>query len=281
MATDYFTLITGASEGLGKQLALECARRQHNLVLVALPGSGLTQLAALIQSNHGVQVVCLEKELSTEKACFDLYSILRERSVSINCLINNAGISGSAGFAENDVHFYARQLAVNLTAPTLLTRIFLPDLCRHAPAYVLNVVGLDALLCRTNKPVESATSSYLLQFSKALSSELRKQNISVTVVCPETTDSPNDLQAVQPLQPNRVFRRPAMHPARVARTAVAGMLKKKKQIVPGLRNRLLLAFGELWPGWLKLRLIRRQRKPEYPVQRSPFKRSGNKPTTAV
>ena len=260
MADNDYTLITGASEGLGKYLALECARRRRNLVLIALPGSGLHQLAAYIHNRYRVQVVDIEKDLSTEKNCFELYACVQQQSLRVNCLINNAGIGGSHRFEEKDVLFYSRQIAINITAPTLLTRLFLADLRRHAPAHVLFVSSLAGYLSLPSKQVYGATKSYLLRFSNNLRTELKAQGISVSVVCPGAMGTRWDLLLEQRLHSSWIFRQSVFTPAKVASLAIDGMLKDKAVVVPGFWNKVFLGCNQVLPGKLKERLTRYQIK---------------------
>jgi short-subunit dehydrogenase len=261
----YYTLVTGASEGLGKFLALECARREHNLVLVALPGSGLQRLVAYINKHYRVKVVCMEKDLSTEKSCFELYAALREMGIHINCLINNAGIGGSFGFDEKDSHFYAQQIGVNVTAPTVLTRLLVADLRRYAPSHILNISSMAGFFALPTKHVYGATKSYLLSFSRSLHRDLKEDNISVSVVCPGGIDTRWQLMMEHRMDSSWLCRQSIMHPAAVARIAIDGMLKNKEVIVPGIWNKVFLLWSKIFPGWLMNRLTRYQMKKLKPI----------------
>jgi short-subunit dehydrogenase len=128
-----YTLITGASQELGKYFALEGSQRGWNLVLVALPNSGLQQLSDFILKHYNSHIVILEKDLALESSCSEIYYMLKEKGISINRLINNAGVGGKYVFEEKDVNFLSRLLAINTTAPTLLTRLFLDDLKKNGP----------------------------------------------------------------------------------------------------------------------------------------------------
>src|SRR5437763_16898936 len=123
-----FALITGASEGFGKSLALECARRNKNLVLVALPGAELHHLGDFISRNFNVEVLCIEADLSKLEECLRIYETVTNRKLTLNVLINNAGIGGTHRFEERNVSDYYRQIQLNVTAPTILTRLFLDNL---------------------------------------------------------------------------------------------------------------------------------------------------------
>ena len=260
-----YTLITGASEGLGKHLALECARRRRNLVLLALPGSGLYKLTDYIRKYHSVQVETIEKDLSTEKSCFELYVWLKEKGLHINCLINNAGIGGSFAFDEKDVHFYTRQIAVNVTAPTVLTRLLMADLRCYVPSHILNISSMAGFFALHNKQVYGATKSYLFSFSRSLRRELKDENVSVSVVCPGGMNTRWRLTMEHRMESGWLCRHSVMHPAAVARIALDGMLKNKEVIVPGTWNKVFLVWNKIFPGWLKNRLTRSQAKKLTPI----------------
>ena len=125
MRNENYVLITGASEGFGKALALECAGREFNLVLVALPGSGLDNLAEYIRKNFDVKVFCFEHDLSLKEECYNLFKGVNERKLPVKILINNAGMGGTHFFEERNAEFYYRQIELNVVAPTLLTHLFL------------------------------------------------------------------------------------------------------------------------------------------------------------
>ncbi|NTS40001.1 SDR family NAD(P)-dependent oxidoreductase [Flavisolibacter sp. BT320] len=265
MANAYYTLITGASEGLGKFLALECARRRRNLVLSALPGSGLRKLAAYITGQYGVHVVYVEKDLSTEKSCYELVAAIREKGLAINCLVNNAGIGGSFGFDEKDVPFYHRQIGVNVVAPTILSRLLVADLRRHAPSHILNISSLAGFFALPNKQVYGATKAYLFRFSKSLRTELKQDNIHVSVLCPGGMDTRWELLLEHRMGANWLCRQSIMHPAKVAAIALDSMLQNKAVIVPGAWNRVFLLWNRIFPGWLKTHLVRYQTRKHSPL----------------
>lgn len=265
MLNAYYTFITGASEGLGKFLALDCARRQRNLVLTALPGSGLRKLAAYITRHYGVQVVYIEKDLSTEKSCYEVVAAIREKGLCINCLINNAGIGGSFGFDEKDVPFYNRQIAVNVVAPTLLARLLVADLRRHAPSHILNISSLAGFFALPNKQVYGATKAYLFRFSKSLRTELKQDNIHVSVLCPGGMDTRWELLMEHRTRSNWLCRQSIMHPAKVASIAMESLLQNKAVIIPGAWNRVFLLWNRIFPGWLKNRLTRYQMRKLTPL----------------
>lgn len=250
MSNEPYALITGASEGFGKALALECARRSMNIILVALPGSGLNHLAAFVKKNFGVNVYFFEHDLSEKKECYRLYKEVSGLGVNIHVLINNAGIGGTHYFEDRDTEFYHRQIELNVVAPTLITRLFLDLLKKNNPAHILNVSSLASFFYLPRKQVYGGTKSYLVAFSKSLRRELTPKNIFVSTVCPGGMNTSPALTVMNRHQ--KGFNRWCiMNPEEVARITINGMLGRKELIVPGKWNRFFMLLDKFFPAWLK------------------------------
>jgi short-subunit dehydrogenase len=246
MKKTFYTLITGASEGFGKSLALECAARNMNLALVALPGMELFHLARFIKLNYGVKVECFEKDLSQELSLLELQHEIRRKNLDINMLINNAGLGGTNLFEERDAEFYNKQIKLNVLTPTLLTRLFLDELKRNAPSHILNVSSLAGYFSLPRKQVYGGTKSYLLSFSKSLRRELKKDNIRVSVLCPGGMNTSLPLTLLNKTGP-WLSRKSIMDPDEVAPIAIQGMLDNKEVIIPGYLNQCFLFWNSLLP----------------------------------
>jgi short-subunit dehydrogenase len=249
-----FVLITGASEGFGKALALECARRNRNLVMVALPGVELHHLADFIEKNFCVQVVCIEADLSKMEDCIKVYETVTSQQLQINILINNAGIGGTHLFEDRNVIDYHRQIQLNVTAPTVLTRLFLDNLKANGPSHVLNVSSLASFFCLPKKQVYAATKSYLLAFSRSLRRELRKSNVRVSVLCPGGMNTTPAL-TLSNRTGTWLSQWSIMDPEQVALLAIDEMINNKGVIIPGKWNRLFLAIDRMLPKMIKEKLI--------------------------
>ena len=250
MHSKNFALITGASEGFGKALALECAARSINLVLVALPGSGLASLCCYIERNFNVTTYCLEHDLSKKEACYDLFNEINHLQIPVNILINNAGIGGTHYFDERDTEFYYKQIELNVVSPTILTHLFIQNLSAHSSAYVLNVSSLASFFYLPKKQVYGGTKSYLVAFSRSLRRELKNKGIGVSVICPGGMNT-NPQTVFQNLNTHGLGRWSIMNPEDVAKIAINGMLKKKEVIIPGFWNKMFMLFDKLLPKWYK------------------------------
>ena len=254
-----YTLITGASEGLGKALAIECASRGMNLVLVALPGIELYQLASYIRRRYNVIVCEYELDISQRDNCVHLWRTLLQNNVSINMLINNAGCGGTGFFEEYRFETFQKQIELNVMTTVQLTHLFLPELKKHERSYILNVSSLSVFFYLAKKQVYGATKSFVYFFSKSLRKELRQQGVNVTVLCPGGINS-NPLQYMQKRSLSRIGRLSVMNPEDIAPLAIGGLLEGKERIIPGKLNRLFMWLDKLLPAWLKNKMTLQQMK---------------------
>ena len=255
MPDKLYTLVTGASEGLGKALALECAKRGRDLVLVALPESGLDNLAAFIRKNFPVSVLVFEMDLSDPASCQMLFSEINNQKVCLQMLINNAGIGSTISFSESSIEFYERQIKLNVLATTIITRLFIGNLEHHTPSYILNVGSLASFFFLPRKQVYGATKSYIHYFSKSLRKEVRGNGIRVSVLCPGGINTNLSVTLL-----NRtgswLSQQAVLNPERVAEIAMNGLLKGKQVIIPGRINNLFMFLDKIFPEFIKTPITR-------------------------
>lgn len=246
-----YALITGASEGLGKFLAIECARRKMNLVLAALPGSGLKNLQQYLVKQFGVDVLCIEVDLSEDKSCYQLYQHIKDEGICISALINNAGIGGTYPFDDKDAWYYSKMIALNVATPTILCRLFLADLRKNTPSFIMNVSSLAGIFHLPNKQVYGGTKSYLIGFSESLRRELMADDISVSVLCPGGMNTYWQLLMDNRIKGTWISRQSIMEPCKVAEIAIRKMLERKELIITGFWNRCFLFLNHLFPRKIK------------------------------
>ncbi|MGZ8559911.1 MAG: SDR family NAD(P)-dependent oxidoreductase [Chitinophagaceae bacterium] len=250
MPGNCYTLITGASEGFGKALAIECAGRNMNLILVALPGSELHYLTHFIKRNYAVDVIAIEKDLCKDESCMELYTRVTELDLQVNMLINNAGIGSTALFEEGTVDLYEKQIKLNVLATTLITRLFLKTLQRNSRSYILNVGSMASFFFLPKKQVYGATKSFIYSFSKSLRKELRKSNVHVSVLCPGGMNTNLPLTLMNKTG-NYLSRLSVMNPEDVVPIAIDGLLKRKEVIIPGKMNNFFMLLDKILPNVIK------------------------------
>jgi uncharacterized protein len=248
-------LVTGASQGLGRAIAEECADRGMDLFLVALPGSGLPEVAQSIASERKVRADWLEIDLTHAGAVDRLLAALENSGFQTDLLVNNAGISSIGLFQDSSLSGHQSVIHLNVLALVSLTHRLIPSLKYREAAYILNVASLGAFFPMITLPVYSATKSFVLTFTLALLEELRG-SVGVGALCPNTirTDvTVNDYIDRLPL----VCRHACLSPSDIARTGIEGLLRGKAIIVPGLVNKLIRAVGPFVPRSLVTVVVRR------------------------
>lgn len=243
-------MITGASEGFGKALAIECARRKMNLILVALPGPELHSLTHFIIRNYPVDVITIEKDLCKDESCIEVYNQISALNVQVNMLINNAGIGSTVFFEEGSIHLYEKQIKLNVLATTLITRLFLETLKRNNQSYILNVGSMASFFYLPKKQVYGATKSFIYFFSKSLRKELRKNKVHVSVLCPGGMNTNLPLTLMNKTG-NWISRLSVMNPEEVVPIAIDGLLKRKEVIIPGRVNKFFMLLDKVLPAAIK------------------------------
>jgi short-subunit dehydrogenase len=250
-------IITGASEGLGKSFAIELAGRGTNLMLVALPSSGLPELASFIRKNFSVKVNYLETDLTRTESYPEIFDCLQEQNITAHLLINNAGLGNWSWFEEKSTAFYKMQIELNVVTPVLLTRLFLAQADAAVTSYILNVGSLGGLFVVPKKQVYGATKSFIRYFTKCLQLELYGSNVKISLLSPGGINTKPELLVMNNTLKG-ISKATILEPEQVARIAIDGLLKGKKEIIPGMINRLLVLLNSLLPASVKDMIIKRR-----------------------
>ncbi len=182
-------LITGASSGIGRELARIHAARKGDLVLVARREERLRELKAELEQAHGVKVHIIPRDLAVPGAARAVYKEVTDLKIDVECLINNAGFGGHGFFHERDWEADKAMINLNVLVLTALTRMFLPGMIERNRGYVLNVASTAGFIPGPLQAVYYATKAYVISFSEALANELSDTNVSVTALCPNFTQT--------------------------------------------------------------------------------------------
>lgn len=190
MTIDYknsTALVTGASSGLGEEFAKRLAARGANLILVARRADRLESLAAELRAKYNVTVTPLSADLTKPNAASTLAAEVAARGLSVNTLINNAGFGTHGSFADADPARVSDEVTLNVTALTELTRVFYPELLKHANGALVNVASTAAFQPVPLMAVYAATKAYVLSFTEALWFEAKDSGLRVLALCPGAT----------------------------------------------------------------------------------------------
>jgi len=231
-------LITGASGGIGYELAKLLARDRCNLVLVARSGDKLAHVAGELRSQPGIGVKTIALDLADPLAPSFLFGQLQRENVSVDILINNAGFGAFGAFATMPEEEIRGQIHLNITALTQLTRLFLPPMLARRSGRIMNVASTAAFQPGPLMAVYYATKAYVLSLSEALENELRGSGVTVTCFCPGATKTGFARRAGT--ENSRLFKQVgAMDAATVARDGYRGMMEGKTLVISGAHNWLV------------------------------------------
>jgi hypothetical protein len=245
MPNTRWTLVTGASSGIGAELARVFAARGHHVVLTARRRDRLEALAREIETAHRGRAEIVTADLQDPKGPDALMGEVASRGIALTNLVNNAGFGLRGPFAEQPLDEAMGMLAVNVTALTRLTHLALPGLLARGDGGILNVASTAAFQAGPNMAVYYATKAYVLSFSEALHEELKERGVRVTALCPGPTHSEFAKRA--DMEESRLFRRAAMSARDVAEAGVDGFQAGHASVIPGSSNVVGATLAKLLP----------------------------------
>lgn len=246
-----WALITGASAGIGRELAKLFAADKFNLVLVARNEPRLGQLAAELRDENKIQTLVLAKDLSRPAAPREMFDALREVPVSV--LVNNAGFGWHGEFARTDLRRWLEMMQVNMAALVELTHLFVQPMLQRRAGKILNVASTAAFQPGPLVNVYYASKAFVHSFSYALADELKHSGVTVTALCPGTTRT--EFFERGNFGPVRAAF--AMDARRAAAAGYRGLMRGKRVVIPGATNKILSALARRAPVRLAAAVAKR------------------------
>jgi short-subunit dehydrogenase len=248
-------LVTGASSGIGNELVKIFAREGYNVVLVARNQGALETLAKELQTKHSISAVVVPADLSDRSTPGQIREELAKESVPVDYLVNNAGFQVRGLFQEADLKMQLSMMQVNMIALVNLTRLFIDDMVKKGDGGILNLASTAAFLPGPLMAVYYATKAFVLSFSQALADELRDTGVKVTALCPGPTRT--EFASHFGTENSRLFKGAVMDPETVALAGFEGLIKGKRVVVPGIRNRTLTTVTRLIPSRFLIPTVRK------------------------
>jgi short-subunit dehydrogenase len=251
-------LITGASSGIGYELAQQFARDKTNLVLVARDEARLNQIAHEIQSAHHVSVTVIRADLARAGAAAEIYAGTLRAGIAVDYLINNAGFGLGGSFLDTDLQGELDMLQVNIVSLVHLAKLYLRDMRERRSGGVLNVASTAAFQPGPFMAVYYASKAFVLSFTEALAEELRGTGLTATALCPGPTAT--DFQRRAKIENVRLMKsKPLgmMSAAEVAETGYRGFLSGKAVVIPGLMNKMAVQSLRISPRAIVRKIARK------------------------
>lgn len=218
-------LITGASSGIGAELARLHARRGGDLVLVARREQALNALKQELEDSHGTRVVVMAKDLAMPGAANEIFAATEEAGIEIDVLINNAGFGGHGKFHERELASEHDMMQVNMTALVDLTHLYMQGMVNRGSGKILQVASTAGMMPGPLQAVYYATKAFVVSFSQALAEELSDTHVTCTALCPGPVET--GFAAAGDLEDAALFQKPGASAESVAECGYEAMLKGK------------------------------------------------------
>lgn len=247
-------LITGASSGIGMEMAKILAAKKINLVLVARSEHLLEKLKLELEKEHSITVFNIVRDLSEIDSAKDVYDIIKMENIQIDYLINNAGFGDFGKFTETDWKKEYDMIQLNIVALTYLTKLFLQDMVKRDNGRIMNVASTAAFQPGPLMAVYYATKGFVLSLSEAIAEEIRGSRVTITTLCPGPTETAFEKNAA--LTDSSLFKRMKVAKANdVADYGIQAMMKGRSIAVHGLMNKIMAFSNRVLPRKLILKAI--------------------------
>lgn len=253
-------LITGASKGIGRELAILFAEKRCHLVLVARSEKELIQFKKELEEQFSVTVLVLVNDLSLPETAQELFDEIKGRDIDPDYLVNNAGFGDYGAFADTSWERYEKMIALNVTTLTHLTHLFVNDWRGRKHGRILNISSTAAFQPGPMMAVYFATKAFVLHLSEAIGDELKEDHITVTALCPGPTDT--HFGEESKMNASQLVKNVKIAGAReVAQLGFNAMMKGKPVAIHGAMNRLVPFFirflPRIWVTRLSAKVMRK------------------------
>ncbi|WP_157801008.1 SDR family NAD(P)-dependent oxidoreductase [Bacillus solitudinis] len=251
-------LLTGASSGIGYELAKIFAEHNYNLILVARNKEKLEEMKTELGQST-IKIMTIAKDLSLPESPQELYTEIKERGSSVDILINNAGFGMSGNFIELDLDKQLTMMQLNMFSLTKLTHLFVQDMVKNHYGRIMNVGSIASFFSVPKMSVYGASKAFVLSFSESLNTELKQQgDIKVTALCPGPTKT-NFAKAAKVAEIEQ-FNSIGLSAKDVALSGYRAMLKGEPVVVPGFKFRAAIHSMRFLPRKLVQTLIGKTNK---------------------
>ncbi|SFT01790.1 SDR family NAD(P)-dependent oxidoreductase [Marininema halotolerans] len=259
MQSNKTALITGASSGIGYELAHIHAAKGGNLVIVARRQEELISLKEELERKYKIDVMVIAKDLSLPHAPSEVYEEVKRAGVQVDYLINNAGFGGQGKFHERPWEQDLSMIHLNVIALSALTRLFLPDFVKRNEGKILNVSSTASLMPGPLQATYFATKAFVTSLSNAIAEELAETQITVTTLLPGATDT--GFKSTANLDNTALFDKSASA-KKVAEDGYNGMLEGKMNVISGLTTlqKILFPMLNFVPKKMQLRAVRQMQE---------------------
>ena len=254
-----YALITGATSGIGYELAKLFAADGYNLILVSRTEEDLKQRSAEFSQQYGVQTTYIVKDLFQPNAAFELYDEVKAKGLLVDVLVNDAGQGQYGLFAEADIHRLLDIIQLNVSSLTVITHLFLKDMVARNEGKILQLASIASQLPGPWQAVYHGTKAYVLSFTEALISELKDSAVTVTALQPGATDT--DFFNKADMQESKILDSKLSDPAKVAKDGYEALMSGDDKVISGMKNKVMVGMSNVMPESMVAEQMNKMQEP--------------------
>lgn len=247
-----YILITGASSGIGYEMAQQLAAKKFNLILVARSVGKLEQMQNELSSTFGIEVQYLEKDLSKPDLAIQLFKEVKSKGFIVTHLVNNAGFGGYGNFLETPLANELDMINLNVSSLVVLTKLFAQDMASRNSGRIMNVASLLSFIPLPYYAIYSATKTFVLSFSETIAAELEDSGVTVTSLCPGIVETAFHTPEMRKTNAMRSYK-PALAKD-VASVGVKLLLKGKGKKIVGFNNWFISNLPRVTPDFMMIKI---------------------------
>lgn len=240
-----YALITGATSGIGLEIALNFARDGINLILVSRTESKLLEIKEKVERDHNIKAMILVKDLTVEEAPDEIYEAVKAEGLRVDYLINNAGFGTFGRLKDTDMECEKDLVKLNVLSLLQMNKLFIPDMVERHFGYVMNVASLAAFMPGPVMANYYASKAYVLSLSEAMHEELWKEGVKVTALCPGPVKT--GFQERAKMKKTDAAKSFLMEAKKVADAAYLGLWRGKAIVVPGTFEKVVPILTKIFP----------------------------------
>ena len=248
-----YALITGASSGIGYELAIVFAENKYNVILIARREERLNHLARELEKNYEVEAHILIRDLSQPQSVQEIYDWIKKNDMKVEILVNNAGFVVYGNISDTPWDDEQKMMQLHMHTSTQLIKLFLPEMLKNNFGRILNVGSTGSFVPGPYAALYCATKSFMLSLSEAIAEELRGTGVTVTTLCPGGTKTEFAEKAKRKI--GTIAESRGMDARKIARIAFRSLIRGKRVVIPGLHNKLQVFAIRFLPRFIVVRLL--------------------------
>ena len=260
MTTKPYALITGATSGIGYELAKLLAKDGYNLIIVARGQSDLDTVASELESDYNVGVTPISKNLFEKNAPFELYKEVKAKGIDIGILVNDAGQGQYGEFVDTDLQRELDIIQLNIISVVVLTKLFLKDMVNSNGGKILNLSSIAGKVPGPWQSVYHGTKAFIQSFTEAIRSEVKDKNVTITALLPGATDT-DFFNKADMLDSKIVQEGKLGEAAEVAKDGYEALMSGKDMVISGFKNKAQVAMSNITPDSIVADQMKKQQEP--------------------